>query len=195
MKLPEIIGIAGTNGAGKDALGHLLAEAKNYHLVSASDILRDELRRTGVPLERENLAALSQRWRVESNDTGILTVKAMEQYEREKESYNGLAIISLRHPEEAERIKQHGGVIVWVDADQRHRYDRLQQGNRGRSEDHVSFEEFKKAEYREMHPDSDATHGALNMKGVKDLADVFVENDFPTIEGYHNHLRDRFELI
>lgn len=117
MKLPEIVGIAGTNGAGKDVLGLLLAELENYHFVSASDLLRDELRRTGVPLERANLAALSQRWRQESGDEGILTVKAMDQYEQERDTYNGLAIVSLRHPEEAQRIKEHGGVIVWVDAD------------------------------------------------------------------------------
>lgn len=194
MKLPEIVGIAGTNGAGKDVLGLLLAELENYHFVSASDLLRDELRRTGVPLERANLAALSQRWRQESGDEGILTVKAMDQYEQERDTYDGLAIVSLRHPEEAQRIKEHGGVIVWVDADQRHRYERLQAGSRGRAEDHLSFEEFQAAEYREMHPDPAAEPGALNMKGVHDLADITIENDFPTIEAYHDYLIERFAL-
>lgn len=42
MKLPEIVGIAGASGAGKDTTGHLLAKF-GYKFTSISDTLRAEL--------------------------------------------------------------------------------------------------------------------------------------------------------
>lgn len=42
MKLPEIVGIAGASGAGKDTTGHLLAKF-GYKFTSLSDTLRAEL--------------------------------------------------------------------------------------------------------------------------------------------------------
>lgn len=65
VKLPEIIGISGTNGAGKDTLAALRHEREGAEHVSLSDILRRELTMLGVPLERENLMNLSRQWRDE----------------------------------------------------------------------------------------------------------------------------------
>ena len=55
MKLPKIVGVAGTNGSGKDTLGRLLHELLDYKNISLSDILRAELDR--LVTEATNLLA------------------------------------------------------------------------------------------------------------------------------------------
>lgn len=51
--MPEIIGISGTNGAGKDTLAALSHEKEGAEHVSLSDILRRELIACGITPERE----------------------------------------------------------------------------------------------------------------------------------------------
>jgi len=195
MKLPKIVGISGTNGAGKDELGKLLAERCGYYFHSVSDLLREELARQGKLHTRENMAALSKQWRNESGDDGIMFTKAIEEYlQKDQKHYKGLALVNMRHPGEVMTIHKHGGVAVWVDADQRLRYDRIQASNRGRHEDNITFEEFQADEAREMHPPKDSPEGALHMAAVKELADIHVENDFPSLEDYRDYLIKEFEL-
>lgn len=57
--LPEIIGLAGTNGAGKDTLGDLRLSRHNARKVSLSDILRAEADKRGLPHERIHLSRIS----------------------------------------------------------------------------------------------------------------------------------------
>ncbi|USN96503.1 MAG: AAA family ATPase [Candidatus Nomurabacteria bacterium] len=196
MKLPQIVGISGTNGAGKDELGKLLEERCGYSFHSVSELLREELIRTGQSVNRENQAELSKKWRNESGDNGIMFTKAMDVYFAEKDAKNhkGLALVSIRHPDEVKRVHERDGIVVWVDADQRMRYDRLQQSNRGRDEDRISFEQFKIDEYREMHPPTDAPSGSLDMKSVRELVDVVIENDFLSLDAYRDYLIKEFEL-
>ena len=196
MKLPEIVGISGTNGAGKDELGKLLAERQGYSFHSVSELLRDELTKQGMPHTRENLGALSKQWRNESGDDGVMFTKAIEKYEAEKQAlgYRGLALVNMRHPGEVEVIHAHQGIAVWVDADQQLRYERIQSVSRGRHEDNVTFVQFQADEERELHPPVDAPHGALNMSAVQAKADIFIENDFSNVEAYREYLIARFEL-
>lgn len=197
MKLPKIVGISGTNGAGKDELGKILAERKGYHFHSVTEILREELRRQGKGVTRENQAALSKKWRNEAGDGGIMFRKAIEVYlaEKDEKGYKGVALVSLRHPDENKTIHEYGGVVVWVDADQRTRYERIKTANRNRhEEDNVSFGQFQEDEYREMHPPADAPQGALHMAAVRELADITIKNDFPSVEAYRDYLIERFEL-
>src|ERR1700756_588787 len=102
MKLPQIVGISGTNGAGKDELGKLLAERCGYYFHSVSDLLRDELRRQGKEVTRENQGALSRQWRNESGDDGIMFTKAIEEYlqDKDEKGYRGVALVNMRHPGE-----------------------------------------------------------------------------------------------
>lgn len=194
MKLPRIVGIAGTNGAGKDTLGELLAERIGYKFVSVSDILRAELTEQGVPHERENLRALSTKWANEHGH-GVLSVKTIDAYveEEESEGYKGLVIGSVRRPAEAKVIQDEGGIVVWIDADKRLRYERIQQNNRGRSDDNHSFEEWAKHEDIEMTP-IEGEPGSINMLGVREIADIHIDNNFSSFEAYRDHLIKKFEL-
>lgn len=194
MKLPKIIGIAGTNGAGKDTLGELLAERVGYKFRSVSDILREELTAQGIPHEREHMRALSTKWANEHGH-GVLSVKTIEAYveEEKREGYNGLVIGSIRRPAEAKAIHDEGGIVIWVDADKRLRYERIQKNNRGRTDDEYSFEDWSRHEDIEMQP-IEGEPGSLNMFGVKEIADIHIDNNFDSYETYKDYLIKEYEL-
>ena len=186
MKLPRIVGVAGTNGSGKDTLGHLLAE-RGYTTVSLSDILRHDLDEQGLPHTRENLSHQSKKIRDARGDAGV-ALRALEVHAEAK----GLCITSIRTPGEAQILKDNDGVIIWIDADRKLRYERVLRAHRGRIEDQVTFEQFSEQEDAEMNPTEQG--GGLNMGGVKALADVTVDNVFETVELYEQYLISQFEL-
>lgn len=193
MKLPEIIGIAGTNGAGKDTLADLRHQRNGARSVSLSDILRNEATKRGLDHSRKVLSSISAEWGREFGPN-VLSMKTIEEYRQTKTAdENGLSIISIRRPAEAAEIQKQGGVIVWVDADQRTRYDRVASGVRNRFDDAMTFEEFCAEEAREMRHENDDP-ATLNMAGVRDIADVHIENDFATKEEFENYLITNFEL-
>jgi len=180
----KIYGIGGTNGSGKDTVGLMLAEDYGFFFVSATDLLRGELRHRKLPIERKNTAALSAEWRREFG-FGALIDKAVEEFKKQPKEYKGLVIASLRHPAEADQVHNDGGEVIWVDADQRIRYDRVIKHAhlRNRSgEDDKTFEEFQADEQREMHPEGDAA--TLNMSAVKDRADISIDNNGDDLEAF-----------
>ncbi len=190
MKLPEIIGIAGTNASGKDTLGELRSELTGSQMVSLSNILREELDRRGITHERKNLGALGDEWRTEFG-FGVLAQKTIASY-IEAGNKKGISLTSIRHPEEARVIKEHGGIIIWIDADRRVRYDRINGRSADRIEDRVTFEEFCAQEDAEMQPNQTNT---MDMSAVKALADIFVDNNFASTEEYKQYLVKEFELL
>src|SRR3989344_7681948 len=161
----RIVGIGGTDGSGKDTVAQMLVERHGWLFISVTDILRQEAKRRGLPLEREQLRIIGNNWRRQFG-LGVLVDKAMEIFEHEskKRKLNGLVLASLRNPGEAERVHELGGRVVWVDADPRVRYERIVSRNRG-TEDHVSFEEFSVEEQVQMqHKGNEAT---VSLSGVK----------------------------
>jgi dephospho-CoA kinase len=176
----KIIGISGTNGSGKDSLGQMLAERHGWLFVPATDILRNELRRLGQPIERKNLRNLGNEWRKQFG-AGVLIDKAVELYK--KGDYQGLAIASIRSVGEAERVHELSGKIVWVDASQDVRYERVNSRQRS-TEDSKTFEQFLEEEKIEMFGSEDKE--TLNMAGVKAKADIFIENSSNDIEEFKN---------
>lgn len=186
MKLPRIVGVAGTNASGKDTLGELLAQ-RGYTTISLSDILRHDLDEQGLPHTRENLSHQSKKIR-EAHGDGGMAIRALDLHADK----DGLCITSLRAPGEAQVIQANGGMIIWIDADRRVRYERIMQSHRGRLEDQVTFEQFAEQEDAEMSPSEQG--GGLNMGGVKALADMQIDNTFETVESYVQHLTETFEL-
>lgn len=179
----RIIGIAGTNGAGKDTVGHMLADKHGYLFVSVTDLLRREAERRGLEVNRENLRSISAEWRRQLG-LGVLVDKAVAEFEAAGGKYTGVVLASLRNPGEADRVHALGGKVLWVDADPRVRYDRVQAGlkERGRaSEDAKTFEQFKAEEEVEMKQSGDSA--TLDMSAVKERADMTaMNNDKPQDE-------------
>jgi dephospho-CoA kinase len=174
----KIIGLSGTNGSGKDAAGHILAEYHGYLFVPVTELLRVELRRRRLPVSRENLRMVGSEWRHELG-LGVLADKAVADYRVAEDQYKGVVISSLRNPGEADRIHNLGGTVVWIDADQLIRYKRVQANavSRGRAEeDNKTFEQFQVEESIEMDLPKDADDTSLNMNAVKERADILLDN-------------------
>lgn len=173
----KLIGLSGTNGSGKDTVGYLLAEKHNYLFVSVSDLLRVECRHRGLDVSRKNLRMISAEWRREFG-LGVLVDKALELAESSSKHYDGVVACPMRNIGEAQHLKDLGGTLIWVDADPRLRYERIQSADRGRAyEDDTTYEQFLTDEETEMHPADQSDPSILNMVGVRDLADVTILNE------------------
>lgn len=183
----KIIGIAGTNGSGKDSLGEILANDYGWLFVSITNILRDEAKKRNLPIERPTLWTISAEWR-RQNGLGVLIDKAVSLFDGSK--YKGLAIASLRNPGEVNRVHELGGKVVWVDADPKVRYKRTEA--RARSlEDQKTFEEFLAEQEAEMQQGDD--QATLSLSGVKAKADIFIENN-GTLEEFKQTIKQTLKL-
>jgi cytidylate kinase len=189
----RIIGLAGTNGSGKDSVGQLLAEYHNYLFVSVTDLLRTELKVRGLPITRENLRAVGNEWRQEKG-LGVLVDMAVASYQAVKNQYAGVVISSLRNPGEADNVHALGGLVIWVDADSRIRYDRVQinAATRGRAgEDNKTYEQFQAEESDEMSRPVGGDDTTLNMLAVREQSDLQIDNSEQDLAG----LRVRVEKV
>jgi len=128
----KVIGIGGTNGSGKDTLGFILAKHHNYLFVSVTELLREECTKRGIPASRENLRMVSSEWRRE-HGLGVLIDKAVEEFTSSTKTYSGVAIASLRNPGEVKEVHKLGGIVVWLDADPKVRFARIQKAAEHRS--------------------------------------------------------------
>jgi dephospho-CoA kinase len=175
----KIIGLAGTNGSGKDTVGQILADKHGYLFVSVSDLLREEARRRDLPVTREVLRTISAEWRREFG-LGVLVDKAVDLWKSFGDKYVGVVVCPMRNPGEAQHLKDLGGLLIWVDADPRTRYERIQANAaaRGRTgEDDKTFEQFLSEEAAEMNAPAGSDAAVLDMAGVKALTDTFIAND------------------
>ena len=189
-----VIGLGGTNGAGKDTVGEMLADHHGYLFISVTDILRNEARRRDLPVERQVLRSISAEWRRELG-LGVLIDKAVAEYEVVRNKYKGVVIASLRNPGEADRVHALGGTVVWIDADPQVRYDRIQVAapERGREgEDNKTFDQFKAEEAAEMQSSGD--EATLNMSAVKELSDTQVDNSHEDLAKFRKHVENSLGL-
>ena len=159
----------------------MLVERHGFYFASASEMLGDELTRRGLPHERENKRNLSAEWRRE-HGLGVIVDKGVEA--AKAAGKDKLVVASLRNSGEADRVHEFGGTMVWVDSDPKVRYERIQSANRGRVEDHKTFEQFLAEEQAEMQNSGDSA--ALNMAAVKEACDRFISNDSSDIGEFKN---------
>lgn len=186
----KLIGISGTNGSGKDTLGETLAKDFGWYFISVTDLLRTEAKNRGLPPERRYTSRISAEWRRQFG-LGVLVDRAIESYESLGREYAGLVISSLRNPGEPDAVHRLGGWVVWVDADPKIRYQRIESRLRG-PEDHKTYEQFLEEEKDEMeHFGDDAT---LNMSGVKAKADIFINNDSNNLDDFKQLIRKALDL-
>lgn len=182
----KAVGLSGTNGSGKDTIGQMLAERHGFLFISATDMLREEARNTGREANRKVLAEISTSWR-KKHGMGAVVDVALERYGEEIAKHAGVAIASLRHPGEADRIHELGGIVVWVQTDPRIGYERIQTVARSRgreAEDIKTYEQFVVEQEAEMHHSGD--EATLNIADVRDKADISIENNGHDIGVFKN---------
>lgn len=139
-----IIGITGTIGAGKGTVVDYLVSQKGFSHFSSRAFFTKELERRGLPVNRDTMTPLANELRAAHGPAYVA-----EELLKMAEAKGGNAIVeSIRHPAEAELIRNYGGIIIAVDADRPIRYERI--SARKSALDHVSYEEFVQQEEREL---------------------------------------------
>jgi len=178
----KLIGLSGTNGSGKDTIAHILRDEYGWYFADATAMLGDELTRRGLSHERVNKAALSSEWR-RQHGMGAVVDKGLEFMAATGKEYPGFVVGSLRHPGEADRVHEEGGVVIWVDADPEIRYARITSVDRGRVEDKKTYEQFLAEQEVEMHgkPNDPV---ALKISAVKERADIFIVNNGNDVDAF-----------
>jgi dephospho-CoA kinase len=194
--LPTIIGLSGTNGSGKDTIGEILAKDFNFLFISVTELLRDELKRRNLEIERVNMRALSSEWRKE-HGLGVLVKRAYEEYLPVKDKYSGLVMSSLRNPGEVDEIHELGGILVWSDANPKLRYERIQKNSHLRNragEDNKTYEQFLAEEEAEMNVTGKGDETSLSMHAVKEMSDLTIVNEFDSLEELSECIRRTLKL-
>lgn len=175
-KPARIIGLTGTNGAGKGEAAAFF-EKHGFARYSLSDILREELARRGLDPTRDNLISVGNELR-RTFGTDVLARRVMERV-------RGDAVIdSIRHPEEIAFLKRQAGfILLAVDAPPAIRFERVQR--RGRNESADTLEAFVAKEKEEMtdRPEGQQLHRCL------ELADRTICND-STLDEFHRRLKE-----
>lgn len=183
--MKEIIGVSGTNGAGKDTFSNYVIQRTGGIQIGLGSALRDQLP-PGIIPTRENLAQLSARLREECG-LAVLVDFAISKF-RTGDSKN-LIVNGIRHPAEAKRIKEIGGLMLWIDAPISLRYQRITENDRNRVEDRVSFAEFQAQEQREITSDSESS---VNLTVVRRLADLALVNNYKTQREFEAKIDELF---
>jgi dephospho-CoA kinase len=142
----KIIGITGTLGAGKGEISAFLKKRGFVHF-SVRNFLTAELKRRGLPINRDEMTELANELRKTHKPSYIIE----ELYAQAVGNGAPSIIESVRAKGEADFLKKKGALIIAVDADPKLRYERIQA--RKSDLDHVSYEKFLSDEKREMDSD------------------------------------------
>ncbi|MBI4406374.1 AAA family ATPase [Candidatus Micrarchaeota archaeon] len=169
------LGFTGTFASGKDTAISLIADRfRNKALqVSTSDLAREEVRKKGLPITRENIRLVANEMRLK-HGAGFFGKKAVQIIKDNLRSYEVFLVSGTRSVGEIQALRQAFGknfYLIAVDAPVEERYKRIK--TRAREDEHVlSFEDFKKSEELEM---KGAKHGQ-NIAQVMKLADFTIQN-------------------
>lgn len=164
-----LIGITGTDGAGKGTVVEYLVKQKGYLHYSGRGYLTRELNRRGQVANRANLREVANELRALHGDGHLVEVALRQVHE---EAWPYLIIESIRAVAEVEALRAAGGVLLAVDAQVAVRYERIV--GRASASDQVAFEDFVAHEALEMNdPDP---HGMQKAK-VLAMADYTIMND------------------
>lgn len=171
-----IIGITGTNGAGKGTIVELLVRKKGFNHFSVGGYLGELLKKKKITVNRENLIELGNRLRKKYGPN----VLAETLYRKAKQSGKNSIIESLRNLQEVLFLKEKGGFYLFaVDADPKVRYERIQKRNTGK--DRVTFAKFSETEKGEMNSKDPSKENVLKCIS---LADFKFENNGPVTKLY-----------
>ena len=164
-----ILGITGTDGAGKSTVVAYLVEQKRFVHKHVRTMLLKEADKKGLPHDRESMRLVANMLRKDNGDDFVVR-RFLD--EAREERLTNVIVDSVRTIAEAECLKAAGGILLAIDADQKLRYERIT--GRNSESDHVTFEEFVRQEELENN-DSDP-HG-MQKAAVMQMADYHLINN------------------
>ncbi|MBC8358638.1 MAG: AAA family ATPase [Candidatus Aminicenantes bacterium] len=170
----RLIGLTGTNGAGKGEAAAYFKK-KGYTCFSLSDLIREELIKKGKDVTRDNLIKMGNQLR-EKGSPEILARLILKKI-------RGRAVIdSIRNPKEIDYLKkQKNFILLAIDAPVELRYKRAKK--RGREESVSTLQEFIEKEAEEK---TNRQKGQQLLNCIK-MADFVVIND-GSLENLHKKL-------
>jgi dephospho-CoA kinase len=164
-----IIGITGTDGAGKGTVVRYLVDQKGFTHYSSRKHILEEIEKQGLETDRNQMRLTGNELR-ETFGNDVIVSKSLVQMEQDGVEH--AVIESLRTVAEAETLKREGGILLAVDADQALRFQRVQE--RRSETDKVSFEEF--VAHENLESDDPNPHG-MQKKRVVEMADYTILNN------------------
>ncbi len=163
-----IIGITGSFGAGKGAVVDYLVKTKEFTHYSASGYITEEIKKRGLPVDRDSMIAVGNDLRAKHGPSHIVEVL----FERARDKGGDAVIEALRAVGEVRKLKELGAFIIGVDADPKIRYERSVK--RGSEKDQVSFEKWQVQEKEESNTNDPTKQ---NIFGALTQSDYVIENN------------------
>ena len=179
-----IVGVTGTNGAGKGAVVDYLVQ-KGFKHYSAGGFITEEIEKRGMPVNRDSMRLVANDLRKSQNPAYLFE----SLYQRALDGGGDAVIEAPRAIAEGEFLKGKDVPLIAVDADRTIRYERI--SKRGSVKDNVSFEQFSAQEDRELN--ATEAHD-MNILGVMQLAD-FTLNNNGTLEELHAQIDEVLKKI
>lgn len=164
-----LIGITGTDGAGKGAVVDYLVKEKGYVHYSARAIWEEEFIKRGIESSRANMRLIANELRSTHGNDFLVTYYLKK---KKQEGVDNAIIESIRATAEAVTLQTEDGVLIAVDADQQVRYERIT--SRGSSSDDISLTDFIKQEELEM---NDPDPNGMQKAKVMQMADYTILNE------------------
>jgi dCMP deaminase len=163
-----ILGVAGPYAAGKGEVVRFLRE-RSFAALSLSDVIREELAARGLEETRERMIEVGTELRAQHGDV-VLAERLVARFEPDR----NYVVDSIRHPAEVEALRAARSHfrLIWVDADERLRVERLRA--RGRGGDPRSLDELRGLEGREL---DSSDPGGQRLLAVRERADYVLRND------------------
>jgi dephospho-CoA kinase len=160
----RLIGLTGTNGAGKGEAASFFVE-NGYAYYSLSDVIREELRKKNMAITRDNMIRMGNRMREQSTPEILARLVA-------KKITGRTVIDSIRNPKEVVFFQSQGNfMLLAIDAPAELRFERIKK--RGREESVTSFQEFLAKENEEMGTEK----SRQQLQACMDMADRTIIND------------------
>lgn len=174
-----IVGLTGRNAAGKGEAAEFF-KSKGFTYYSLSDVIREEVTRSGQEITREHLITTGRRLRAE-NGTGYLA----KQIKKRLAPDHNYVVDSFRHPDEVEVFRTGSDfVLLAIDAAPETRFGRIKQ--RGREADPETFEQFQVLEARE---ENRLSEEGQDLHSTIGLADFTLPNE-ETLDQFTARLGD-----
>jgi dephospho-CoA kinase len=164
-----LLGITGTDGAGKGSVVDYLVTRYGFTHYSARTFILSRINEQGLPTTRNQMRLTANELRAEyGND--FLVQQALAQ--KAAEGVEDAVVESIRALAEADTLKAAGGILLAIDADQKLRFRRIQE--RRSESDKVDFETFVAHEELEK---NDPDPNGMQKAKVIELADHTIINN------------------